>query len=237
MIKDVVIVPMSRDFVVWRCLHGGPLSREDLEACPSDLSVDWPTRRAKNVPLLEKLIDTYGTCAMLARDGDVIVGLVRFYPKWLFEWTGAGLCMQQCYPAGPNAELVDVPFPPLAELADKALSVHCMTTGSPLQASNPYQRKGLASQMVEVLIDWAGEHGWIGIAATACEEAEILYANSGAASMAFWEKLGFRLVETGVEPALREDNDFTRQLRAELAARGADPARAANRYLMRRELA
>ena len=28
MIDDVVIKPMTREFILWRCLHGGPITRE-----------------------------------------------------------------------------------------------------------------------------------------------------------------------------------------------------------------
>jgi len=34
MIKDVVIEPMTEDFIVWRCLHGGPFSCKTIDQWP-----------------------------------------------------------------------------------------------------------------------------------------------------------------------------------------------------------
>jgi hypothetical protein len=30
MIEDVVVEPMAEEFLLWRCLHGGPLSRNTI---------------------------------------------------------------------------------------------------------------------------------------------------------------------------------------------------------------
>ena len=102
-VEDVTIEPMTEQFIVWRCLHGGPLNRDSIENLPpvreGPDAVDWEARRATNVPLLTKLVRTYGTCAMLAKDGKAVVGFVRFYPKALSSLNGAGLlCMQQATP-------------------------------------------------------------------------------------------------------------------------------------------
>lgn len=94
---------MSEDFILWRCLHNGPLSKETIDELPKETREEWETHRATNVPLLTKIIKTYGTCAILARDGGQIVGFLRFYPKILYSMEDAGaLCLQQAFPAGPS---------------------------------------------------------------------------------------------------------------------------------------
>ena len=42
MIDDVVIEPMGPDFIVWRCLHGGPLTKESIEHCPTGILFTLP---------------------------------------------------------------------------------------------------------------------------------------------------------------------------------------------------
>jgi hypothetical protein len=117
--------------------------------------------RQRNLPLLRKIAKTYGACAILARDGDHIVGQLRFYPKAICDLKGAGgLCLQQDHPAGPAEDFADHDFPPLAQIEDKTLVVHCLMTGSPQQRENPYQRKGIGTRMVRALIQWAKTNGW-----------------------------------------------------------------------------
>ena len=137
MIEDVVIRPMTEEFVLWRCLHDGPLSRESIEL-PTHPAVDWPARRATNVPLLRALMRTYGTCAMLAWDADRVVGFVRFYPKGVLELEAAGhLCLQQAFPNGPSGDILTSELPTLEKLEDRTLVVHCLMTGSPKQEGTP----------------------------------------------------------------------------------------------------
>ena len=70
---------------------------------------------ARNVPLLKKLVQTYGICAIVAREGAEVVATLRFYPKSLCEFSagGAAFCLQQFYPAGPGsrAEIRSRPMP------------------------------------------------------------------------------------------------------------------------------
>jgi len=132
MAEDVVIRPMTRDFILWRCLHGGPLSEESINQWEPDTKMPWAQLRSRNVPLLEKLIDTYGTCMILARDGDLVVGMLYFAPKAVFamDWAGI-LCLQQNAPTGPADDFVENAFPTPDAIEDSTLTVQCLMTGSP----------------------------------------------------------------------------------------------------------
>ena len=88
MIEDVVVEPMTEEFIVWRCLHDGPLSRKTIDLWPEAYRMLLERYRDRNVPLLRKLIQTYGTCAIVARDGDQVVGQLRFYPKVICAMNG-----------------------------------------------------------------------------------------------------------------------------------------------------
>jgi GNAT superfamily N-acetyltransferase len=233
----VTIEMMSSCFLLWRCLHSGPLTKATIDHPTPHPDVPWDELRPRNLPLLKKLTEVYGACAVVAYDGDEIVGMLRFYPKEVYEIYGAGhLCMQQVWPYGPAQDFANVNFLPPEQLSDRTLLVHCLMTGSPQQAENPYQRKGLGSQMARKLIEWARDNGWTAVEATAYEDLPLVYAITGTTGKTFWEKLGFHIAWTGVEPELTKDNDFTKTLREQALACGLSLDSVKNKYMMRLEI-
>ena len=228
MIEDVVVEAMTEEFILWRCLHDGPLSCETIDL--------WPHYRGRNEPLLRKLIQTYGTCAIVARDGDQVVGQLRFYPKVVLAMNDGYLCLQQDQPFGPADGFVDSDFPEPAAIEDKTLSVHCMMTGSSQQDENPYQRKGIGTRMVRTLIQWAGANDWEHIEADAFEEIPWIYEITGSAGYTFWEKLGFHIADRHPHPHLQGHDDFVQKLEEQAKAAGISPERARDRIIMRLDL-
>lgn len=237
MMEDIVIEPMTENLPLWRCLHHGPLSRDTIEQRPSSGEVPWERCRKRNLPLLAKLTQTYGACALVARDHERIVGHLRFYPKAVCGMSGAGcLCLQQDYPAGPAENFADAVFPALAQIEDKTLVVHCLMTGSALHKENPYQRKGLGTRMAKVLIEWARANGWRHIEADSFEDLPLIYDFTGSAGHTFWEKLGFRLIDRHPHPDLQEQSEFVVMLEQQAELLGIAPERAKDRLLMRLDL-
>jgi hypothetical protein len=236
MLDELVVEPMRENFLLWRCLHGGPLNKRNIDSPPPNPEVDWTFIRTRNIPLLLKLIRTYGACAILARDGNDVVGTLRFYPKALcsFGDAGAGLCMQQRSPFGPQDEMAARGFPSLAALTDKTLFVHCLMIAPPPDDPNRYRRKGLATRLARELVRWATEQGWSAIEANAYEELPLLYAISGVAGRRFWQPVGFSVVHQDTEPAI--SGDLLEKLRQNAVVAGLRPEDVANRYRMRREL-
>ena len=55
----VEIKPMGESFILWRCLHGGPLSKGTIDQWPEDQADNWGKHRATNVPLSTNLIEAY----------------------------------------------------------------------------------------------------------------------------------------------------------------------------------
>ena len=233
---------MTGPLLLWRCLHGGALSLENIDRPAPDDRVPWEALRARNLPLLEKLTRAYGACAMLAWEGERVVGMLRFYPKAVAALAEAGmLCLQQAYPAGPSDELVDKAFPPLEALQDRILAVHCLMVGVPSREGNAYQRRGIGTRLAQDLATWARERGWEAIEATAYADLPILYAYTGQAGVRFWERLGYRVVETGIELAFEGESqgelaDFLGTMRQEAEERGLDPEAVTHKYTMRLEL-
>lgn len=238
MIEGMSIKLMEPNLILWRCLHGGPMTKDTVDQPQPHPACPWEEFKARNVPLLTKLTATYGACAVVAFDGDRIVGQLRFYPKFICSLAaaGPGLCLQQRFPAGPASDLVARRFPPLEELEDKTLLVHCLMTGSPQQSENPYQRRGLGKAMVRHLVEWAGRKGWRAIEADAYENLDLVYTVTGQAGKTFWEKNGFHVAHIGVESAFIQEDDFVKTLRKQAAACGLAPAETMNKYRMRLEL-
>jgi GNAT superfamily N-acetyltransferase len=200
--------------------------------------VPWAQFRDRNRTFLRNLAATYGASAVVARSGDFVIGHLRFYPKAVREMDaqGLGLCLQQEYPYGPSADLGRRAFPPLAEIADKTLLVHCMMLAPDGSGGASYRRRGIATRMAGTLVDWARRNGWQAVEATAYEALPVIYATSGQADRRFWEALGFRLVRAEREPALEAESEFVRTMRGEALAQGLDPGTIANRSVMRRTL-
>jgi GNAT superfamily N-acetyltransferase len=240
MIENVVIEPMSERFIVWRCLHHGPLTCETIDQWPSESTTPWERFRERNTALLLELTRSYGSCAILARDGDRVVGHLRFYPRAVCDLEGAGSpCLQQDPPAGPADDFADSGFPDPAQMEDRTLIVHCLMTGSLQQAENPYQRKGIGTRMARALIEWARTNGWEAIEAESFEDLPIVYEITGSAGRTFWEKLGFRLIDRHPHPELQERKrfgEFIATLEEQAKAAGVPPGTERDRLVMRLDL-
>lgn len=236
MVEDVVVEPMTEEFILWHCLHGGPVARETIDQSHSGDTIPCVCYRDRNTSLLVKLIRTYGACAILARDGDQIVGHLRFYPKSVCDMKGAGgLCLQQDFPAGPAEDFADSDFPETTQIEDKTLVVHCLMTGSSQQKENPYQRKGIGTRMARALIEWAGVKGWQRIEADSFEDIPIIYEITGSAGHTFWEKLGFHLVDRHLHPELQDRSqfgEFIKTLEEQAGTIGIPLERARDRLVM-----
>jgi hypothetical protein len=235
---EITFAMLKEDFLLWRCLHGGPLDQRTIEQWPPDSTMPWQALRARNVPLLKKLTQVYGACAVVALDHEQVVGQLRFYPREVCALAGAGaefMCLQQRAPNGPPDDFVEAVFPPLSQLKDKTLFVHCLMTIAPQSPEHTYRRKGIGSQMVRVLIDWASESGWQAIETVAYEDLDLLYGITGVAGRTFWERLGFRVIETGVEQAFVGEGEegFMSVLREQARSVGLATEAISHKYTMR----
>lgn len=237
MAEEILIEPMTERFILWRCLHSGPLSSRTIDQWPQESEIDWKRYRKRNIPILLKLSRTYGACAILARVGDRIVGQLRFYPRIVWDMKDAGeMCLLMDYPNGPFDNFADTVFPPLEQIEDKTLAIHCFMTGSSQQEENPYQRKGIGTRMVKFLIEWAKTKGWERIDVDAFEDIPLIYEITGSAGLTFWQKLGFHIVDRHPHPYLQERNEFVVKLEEQAKAIGISPERAKDRIVMRLDL-
>lgn len=233
---DVTIEMMAEEFLVWRCLHGGPLTTKSIKECPADNDIPWAEFRARNVPLLTKLTQTYGSCAVLARDGDAVVGTLRFYPKALCTTPRLecyGVCLQQPRPGGPPEDMASAHLPPVDGLSDKTLFVHCLMLAADAAGRPSYRRRGIGRRMAARLMEWAGGRGWAAIEAMAYEDLDFVYSVTGVAGKGFWAGLGFSVAEAGTEPAFEHYPDMLKVMIEQGRARGLSADAVKAKYTMR----
>lgn len=237
MLDDVRILPLDEHLLLWRCLHSGPLSRQNLDHPPEGAGIPWSALRERNIPLLRRLVATYESCALLAWAGDEVVGMLRYYPRAIAQLPEAGgLCLQQTHPSGPSEELIRRRFSPPTELLDRTLSVHCLMVGSPSRQENPYLRKGLGTAMARELIQWAADRGWSAIEATAYQDLPVIYAITGQTGRSFWRRLGFEEIVEEVEPGFEEAEGLLQVVHAQAASQGLTQEQAVKRFIMRLDL-
>ncbi len=237
MMAEMVVEMMTPDFILWQCLHGGPLSRDMIDGPASAQRGVGARYRARNKALLAKLTDLYGACAVTARCRDSVVGILRFYPKAVWQREGAGyLCLQQDFPAGMTEDFAALDFPSREALDERTLKIHCLMTRSPGKKGDLYRRRGVGSRMAQKLIEWARVSGWGRIEAEAFEDLPIIYEVTGSAGRTFWEKLGFHAAERYAHPHLREYDEFVKELEEQAARAGIDREKAKDGLIMRLDL-
>ncbi len=89
--------------------------------------------------------------------------------------------------------------------------------------------------MVRELVAWTGQNGWEAVEATAYEDLDIIYQVTGQTGRRFWESLGFRVTETGIEEGFFQAEDFFAAMQTEAAAKGLDPETITRKYNLRLE--
>ncbi len=137
----------------------------------------WPN--PMYVTYYRKLTDAYGACAILAWQSQTIVGFLPFVP------VDCGISLPHClhYVHAEEIPQVEAFMPtPESEMEQRALRTHCLSVAEPLR------RKGLGSDMVRYLVDWAREHQWQSIEGWAFETSDFGWLPD----IGFWEKCGFK---------------------------------------------
>jgi GNAT superfamily N-acetyltransferase len=145
-----------------------------------------------------EMIRRYGTCAILAWEGQKVVGHLRFYPM----------------------EIARLFVPPEDDRSPKVLTwagdpeedegtlwVQCVMTARPYIGPEPDgvtgrnwpamteagARRGIGLKLVLGLVDWAQAHGWRRVVKVAHADIDCFYGQLGGGGKAFWEKAGFHV--------------------------------------------
>jgi len=185
---------MREGWVLTSCLHSGPIALSEVTRAAE--SPSWLERDAK-LPAgtiargLNALCARYGSCGVMAVDGDAVVGKVRFGPALAQDLIPE--CAQQFADRWPS-------FDPDGLPPSKALRIWCVQVVD----DGRYRRRGIATAMLERAIAWAREEGWEEIHAGATLAIGPLLEWTGAFSVDAYARLGFSVAASRVSPELLE---------------------------------
>lgn len=207
----IQIRPMDENQVHIPCLHEGPIDLSALAPShdtgygylpPHPWSDETIVELAMRCPgishgdsdfeesreFLREMILRYGACALLAWDGRLVVGQIRFYPMAI-----ARLIAESQTDPSPLLDCTAACEPGDDE---DTLWVQCVMTSAPYinarDAKKVGARKGIGSALAQALISWAGDHGWRRIIKVAHCDLDWFYGIQGGGGRAFWEKAGFK---------------------------------------------
>jgi len=249
----VEIKPMEEDYILITCLHQGPVDTAtwkpswniDPSALPPHPWSDdtlrdlvaghrWITHgnfeRPAGREFMREMIQRYGTCALLAWEGQTVVGFTRFYPMKIGRLAVEGH-------AGEFEPVLDCTLACSPEEDEGTLWVQCVMTCRPYAGSQPAimpthegrtrfpgaqeagARKGLGLALARAVIPWAREHGWKRIVKVAHCDLDFFYGIWGGGGKAFWEKAGFTSIGTVYRPYEMSEESLA-VLRSQMAEKG-----------------
>jgi GNAT superfamily N-acetyltransferase len=186
----IVLRPMDKSFII----PGG------YGRCPAncDIRLDGKLTPSDQFRLLsEKLIEHYGTSAILAWDGDLLIGFVSFYPLWCFSFD---MC---------DDEQINEALKHLDDIENRpsnsypALNVNCLIV------KEHYRGNNLAVQLLEYLKEWAKAHDWKLLIAHGCifsGNAQYQWLISPKPPKYIWGKAGF--IASNYSNLLKAESSF-----------------------------
>jgi len=158
--------------------------------------------------LLARLIDAYGSCAMLAMEGDSAVAHARFYPEIIYNQFE--FCCQD-----PNhsitQKMVEMKLPPLVNPAERILRITCFLV------HEDYRGQGLSHKLIDAILEWAKNNAWKSVRCFAYPDNYWLSSEMCTPMLRTYSKHGFRKIGTVMIP---EAKDLLQQMKnGELGAK------------------
>jgi GNAT superfamily N-acetyltransferase len=143
-------------------------------------------------PFMGEMIRRYGTCAILAWEGQHVTGHIRFYPMEVARLLA---------PGEPDpSPVLDCRFACEPAADEGTLWVQCVTTSRPYTdaagARETGARQGIGRKLAEALVAWARERGWARVVKVAHCDLDWFYGIQGGGGKAFWLKSGFHVADT-----------------------------------------
>ena len=246
------IRPMDEGYILPRCLHDGPIDAT-AERAPEPVEPDLPPHpwsddvisavAAKHRgwithggdppsrEFMREMIQRHGTCALLAWEGTMVVGFMRFYAM------GIARLVAEHRSKAPEGVL-DCTLACAPEEDEGTLWVQCVMTSRPytgwsepaLPSGKPHSwsatareagaRKGLGLGLARAMISWARERGWKRLIKVAHCDLDFFYGQWGGGGKRFWEKAGFKAIGTVHQPEQWSNPDDLRVLQAQAAQKG-----------------
>ena len=186
---------MSKDFILFRCLHGGPLSPSNIETKSMNIGSLSKKQLDRNKKLLTRLIDAYGSCAMLAMEGDSVIAHARFYPQIIYN--RFKFC---CHDPKHiiSQEMVEMNLPPLTNPTERILRITCFFV------HKDYRGQGLSHKLINAILQWAKNNGWKSVRCFAYQDSYWLASEMCTPMLRTYSKYGFKKIGTVKIPEARD---------------------------------
>ena len=186
---------MSKDFILFRCLHDGPLSHSNIEAKSMNIGRLSKEQLERNKKLLTRLIDDYGSCAMLAMEGDSVIAHARFYPQIVYN--RFEFC---CHDPKHiiTQEMVEMDLPPLTNPTERILRITCFFV------HKDYRGQGLSHKLINATLEWAKNNGWKSVRCFAYQDSYWLASEMCTPMLSTYSKHGFKKIGTVKIPEARD---------------------------------
>jgi len=192
---------MDKDFILFRCLHNGPLSPSNIETKSMNIASLTKEQIDRNKKLLRRLIDTYGSCAMLAMEGDSVIAHARFYPQIIYNQFK--FC---CHDPKHiiTQEMVEMNLPPLTNPTERILIITCFFV------HKNYRGQGLSHKLIDTILKWAKNNAWKSVRCFAYPDNYWLSSEMCTPMLRTYSKHGFRKIGTVMIP---EAKDLLQQMK------------------------
>lgn len=181
------ICPMGRDLILFRCVHFGPIGPSNIEEIPPEISGVPKEQFERNKKFLGRIIDAYGSCAMLAVDGDRVVAHARFYPQIIYD--RQFFCCQDPQHAATQ-QMVEMDLPTVESPADRIVRIACFLV------HKDYRGRGLNHALLDGVLEWARAHDWKAVRAWASPDNYWLACQTCVPMLRTYSKHGFQKVKT-----------------------------------------
>jgi hypothetical protein len=199
--RVIDIRAMDESFIVYRKMYKPPLTRENISVFAEHDDVKQLERFKEAGWLdamrefLRKQIRTIGSCAILAWEGDGVIGKMRFTTREMqdaISQAGGSLCVDSDTMATTIMKFTNEQLDRLLASESKTLWITCFNIG---HSDTRYQGQGIATAMVEFLKSWARQRGWRHIEALSCADV-VPYKVLGPQILrqSAWERRGFHLI-------------------------------------------
>jgi len=145
------ICPMDKSFLLFRCVHFGPLGPSNIEKMPVNIPDLTKGQLERNRQFFARITEAYGACAMLAMEGDLVVGHARFYPQMICDQCQF-CCQDPKY--GITQQMVEMDLPAIENPVDRILRIDCFLV------HKDYRGRGLSHALLDGIVEWARAHDW-----------------------------------------------------------------------------
>jgi GNAT superfamily N-acetyltransferase len=199
--REISIRAMDESFIVYRKMYVPPLTPENIGtiAPHDDVRQLERFRRKGWLHVLEEFfrrqIRTIGSCAILAWDGDGVIGKMHFTTREMwdaFRRAGGWYCVDHESMPRIIQSLNDEEMESLLASPSRTLYAPCFNIG---HFDARYQGKGIATSMIAFLKDWARQRNWQRIEMPSCPDVVPFKALGGhVLRQSRLEREGFRLV-------------------------------------------